>query len=377
MMRVSKLQAKNYRGLRDIDIDIRDVNLFIGSNASGKSSILDALRFLSEGVLYRDFGWPVSNRGGIHPLFWRHEEALDMTLAVMIEDGHRRFQWTVRLARSGLQFYVSERVEEEQQVGPPQLLLEAAKGEGWWWSPDEKRKVRLRQTPTACALAAASVDATFPARHIADYVIRWAFFDPSPVLLRQDTTYYGSGRLDSVGGNLGEALYILSQHSPATFDHIVRASSEILRIPLEVQPEEYRGRYYFLQSEQGGSVYLPQFQLSSGTLRVLALMTALYGEPYTLLIGIEEPENYIHPEALAALVEHLLDAGDRLQLLVTTHSPLLLDFIDDPEAVRVVNRHPERGTLVRDDINPEKVRRALDESGFRLGQYYETMGFGS
>ena len=116
--------------------------------------------------------------------------------------------------------------------------------------------------------------------------------------------------------------------------------------------------------------------VSSGTLRMLALMTALFAEPAANLIGIEEPENYVHPTALSSFVEQLLQARDHVQFMVTTHSPLLLDFLGQPEFVRVVRRS-ERGTTVMMGENSENVRRALRESGFSLGEFYETKGFGS
>ena len=67
---------------------------------------------------------------------------------------------------------------------------------------------------------------------------------------------------------------------------------------------------------------------------------------------------------------------DRVQFIVTTHSPLLLDFLDDPAAVRIVQRGEPGGTVVLNGDNPNGVRKALDESGFGLGEYYETKGFG-
>ena len=109
---------------------------------------------------------------------------------------------------------------------------------------------------------------------------------------------------------------------------------------------------------------------------MLVLMTALFADPETNLIGIEEPENYVHPTALSAFVGYLGRARDRVQFMVTTHSPLLLDFMDRPEAVRVVQSN-EQGTIVVKGGNPDNVRSALEASGFGLGAFYETKGFGS
>lgn len=105
-------------------------------------------------------------------------------------------------------------------------------------------------------------------------------------------------------------------------------------------------------------------------------MTALHGQPGTALLGIEEPENYIHPSALSSFVAHMLAARDRAQLMVTTHSPLLLDILDDPAVVSVVRRTDSEGTTVLKEKDPAGVRKALDASGFGLGEYYETKGFG-
>ena len=74
-MKLLNLQAHHYRSLRDEIIPLKDLNLFIGTNASGKSTILDALRFLHEGVQERDFRPPVFSRGGIVHVAWKGEEA--------------------------------------------------------------------------------------------------------------------------------------------------------------------------------------------------------------------------------------------------------------------------------------------------------------
>ena len=116
--------------------------------------------------------------------------------------------------------------------------------------------------------------------------------------------------------------------------------------------------------------------VSSGTLRVLALMTALFAKPETSLIGIEEPENYAHPGALSAFAEYLLKARDRVQFMVTTHSPLLLDYLNEPGAVCIVRRDEEHGTVVTRETNSEGVKKALEASGFGLGEFHEMRGFG-
>ena len=374
-MKLSSLCASSYRSLRDAEIAVGDLNLFIGANASGKSNILDTLRFLSEAVSERDFKGPVFSRGGMIHLAWKGAAASSVELAVRVATGDSTFFWTVRLTRRDFEFSVEEGMRQYRDDSPPQQLLRAANGEGWWWSGERKQIVRLRQSPTACALAAAAADASFSAHDVAQFIRRWGFFDPNPFLLRRDWSGIESSRLDHYGRNLAETLHRLGA---GTRQRILTATRSIMGLPEGIQPRlaEDEARFYFVQQEAGLQHRVHQMGVSSGTLRMLALMTALHTSGEAKLIGIEEPENYLHPGALSSFVEHLGGIGEDIQLVITTHSPLVLDALNDPTVVRVVRRDVQTGTVVEEG-DAEGVRRALDASGFGLGEYYQTRGFGN
>ena len=374
-MRISSVTVKNYRSLRDVRVDLGGLNLFIGANASGKSAILDALRFLSEAIRARSFRGPAHSRGGILNMAWKGREADEIEITVVV-DGDRRFEWDVRLVREGHQdFAVAEKIRETTQGNPPTQLLESNRGKGWWWSRDESKGVDLLQEPTICALAAASADASFPAREVAEFIAKWGFFDPSPFLLRRDWSLPDLDSLDVYGRNLAETLFDLPG---SALEEVVSATRSIVGVPTRVEPRisEDQERFYFVQYEPGLRFSVNQMGVSSGTLRMLAFMTALYGQQGTALIGIEEPENYIHPTALHSFAEHINVAKDKLQILITTHSPLMLDILDEPSAIIFVRRDANLGTYVQNESNPDGIQKALDASGFGLGQYYETRGFG-
>lgn len=379
-MNLLQLTVKRYRSLLDQSIELNgDINLFIGANASGKSTILDSLRFLHEGIRAGDFRVPVNSRGGIVHLAWKGGPAQQIELALLLEDNGKRYEWSVRLVKERYEFYVVEHVDEMPPESRPVPLLKAEKGEGKWWYGEEHEGVDLKRSQTICALAAASADASFPARGIAESVERWGFFDPSPFLLRRDWSSLDSAQFDAYGRNLAETLYRIEQSSLDVFERIVEATRSVVGLPDKIDPRVHDsdGRFYFAQEEPELQYPVHQMGISSGTLRMLALMTALYKEPEPNLIGIEEPENYVHPTAIESFVEHLQDARERgVQFMVTTHSPLLLDFLADPAVVFVVRRDESQGTIVQKEENVDGVRRALDESGFGLGEFYQTKGFG-
>ena len=376
-MRLVKLQASHYRSLRNVEVEMNRLNLFIGANAAGKSTVLDALRFLHEGARDRDFVGAVRMRGGIIHLPWKGEAADQTELVIEVDSDNGRYEWSLRLVRDGYEFYVEESVNSLPKGSPPVQLLDARRGEGWWWSGEQGKRVDLKQAPTMCALTAASADASFPARDVVEFVVRWGFFDPNPFLLRRDWTGADFGRFDPYGRNLGETLHGLKQSKPDVFERIVNATQDVLGLPSGIETRESDDRFYFVQNEPGLQFPVHQMGVSSGTLRMLALMTALFAEPETNLIGIEEPENYVHPTAIASFVDYLRNTQNRVQFIVTTHSPLLLDYLDDPSAVRIVQRSEDGATVIGEQRNAESVRKALKESGFGLGAYYETQGFGA
>ena len=101
-------------------------------------------------------------------------------------------------------------------------------------------------------------------------------------------------------------------------------------------------------SESGLEEPIPASRFSDGTLAFLRLI-ALIHEPATpMILAIEEPETGLHPDAVRLVAEMLKDASQRKQILVTTHSPELIDALsDDPEAIVVCERDEENGTQFR------------------------------
>jgi predicted ATPase len=377
-LRLSAIVASRYRSLREVTLRLDKLNVFIGANASGKSNVLDALRFLAEGLQEKDFVHPTIARGGIVHLAWKGEEASRVELKAEFAQDDTILRWSVALERSGFDFTVQETVHDEPLDRAPTQLLEAREGKGWWWSPQAAKRVNLAIPPTGCALAAAAVDESFPARRVAEFVRGWGFFDPAPNLLRRAASLEDSARLEPHGRSLASRLHAIQQGDRAAFEKIIKATRDILGVPTSIQfrISETDGRAYFVQEEPGLEFRVSQVGASAGTLRTLALMTALFGHGESTLVAIEEPGNYIHPTAVAAFAEHLKEAGERIQVLVTTHSPLMLNALDSPEAVFIVRRGAA-GTEVSQEPDVAAVRQALERSGFGLGEFYEARGFGS
>jgi predicted ATPase len=113
---------------------------------------------------------------------------------------------------------------------------------------------------------------------------------------------------------------------------------------------------------------------SDGTLKMLAYLVVLYDPVPPRFIGIEEPENFLHPRLLDTLGEECRKAGERAQLLVTTHSPFFLHAMR-PEEVRMLYRDENGYTQVRRASDIQRIREFMQD-GALLGDLWTEGQFG-
>jgi predicted ATPase len=111
-----------------------------------------------------------------------------------------------------------------------------------------------------------------------------------------------------------------------------------------------------LYLEEANEVEIPASRLSDGTLRYLALLLILLNPKPAPLTIIEEPEMGLHPDVIPAVAKLLKEASERTQLVVTTHSRMLVDGLgDDPESVIVCEKHDGESVFERLDGKRMKV----------------------
>ena len=128
---------------------------------------------------------------------------------------------------------------------------------------------------------------------------------------------------------------------------------------IEKLSDAYEGLTDFELNFEGGSVQIfftegdlavPASRLSDGSLRYLCLVALLLDPDPPALIGIEEPELGLHPDLIPKIADLLVDASSRCQLVVTTHSDVLVDALSErPESVVVCEKHDGHTTMSRLD----------------------------
>ena len=120
------------------------------------------------------------------------------------------------------------------------------------------------------------------------------------------------------------------------------------------------GTVQFYLHESGFSAPIPATRLSDGILRFIALLATLLSPSPPPLVCIEEPELGLHPDAVALLADLLVEASQRMQLVVTTHSDALVSALTNQPAAIVACERPGASTVLR-RLDPEKLASWLDD----------------
>ena len=127
------------------------------------------------------------------------------------------------------------------------------------------------------------------------------------------------------------------------------------------------GTVQFYLHESGFRTPIPATRLSDGTLRFIGLLATLLSPTPPPLVCMEEPELGLHPDAVTMLADLLVEASERMQLVVTTHSDALVSALTDQPAAIVACERPGAGTELR-RLDPEKLSSWLDD--YRLGDLW-------
>jgi len=362
LARIEYLKVQNFRALREVEFkDLTPLTVLLGPNGSGKSTVFDVFAFLAECFeLGLRRAW--DKRGRAKELKTRGSEG-----PVSIEIKYREPNFpliTYRLAvdeRAGGPVVVEEWLRWKRgSHGQPFRFLDYREGQGRAVSgelPDEQdKRVEIPlKSPDLLAVNALGQFAEHPrVAALREFITGWYVSYLSADGARGQPEAGPQERLTKNGDNLANVIQYLSEQHPEQLERIFAVLRQrvprIERVLAETMPD---GRLLLqIKDAPFSHPVLARFA-SDGTLKMLAYLILLYDPTPPPFIGIEEPENFLHPRLLPELAEECRSSSERTQLLVTTHSPFFLNSLR-PSEVRV---------LWRDDDGYTQTRRALDLPG--------------
>lgn len=386
MRTLKRLKLKNLLsfGGEGIDLELGSLNVIVGANGSGKSNLIEAISLLksatsdfssalSDGEIAANWLWKGKGSKGLPAeisVYWdRPNSSVGMHHFFQLEERNYRFFVADELVADDA---VTEHGKKDPikyfsyRHGRAYLNVHGLVGK------NRTRELQVEEVnPEKSILAQRGDPDHYPQLYAWGEVLKkiqiyrdWQFGRKSALRNAQSPGQPNEYLLES-GENLAVVVNRLK------FDHEAKRSlMDGLRDfypwieDIDLRFEGGRAQVYF---QEKGGMFTPATRLSDGTMRWLALLVILLVPYPPPLVCIEEPELGLHPDVLPKLALLLIAASERMQLIVTTHSDILIDALSDiPEAVIVCDKHEDGSHFSR--LNGKELKDWLDN--YSLGELW-------
>ena len=365
-MLINSLHLKNILSFKDTKLELQPLNVLIGANGSGKSNLLDVIALLQ--AVPNDLPGFLRRNGPTGDWIWdgagRPEASFDpaeITAGLGPLSSSTKYELQIFIDSDRIQS-LTEKLGLEMGSGEKEYVspvFRASRGDVQLWSVPPFSITTERDSKSAQVEIASDKSVLSEIRHSTEY--------PTLTLTARDLSAMKIYRSWYVGRNSPVRHPQRTDGDPnfleEDFSNLALVVNDLLGRRIEPSLNDYLKRFYesyeslhtrifgntveLIVNETGMTGALPASRLSDGTIRFIALLSILCHPNPPPLICIEEPEIAMHPDSQDLVVQLMKQASERTQLIVTTHSPWLIDRMsDEPDAVIVCerDRHPAKGT---------------------------------
>lgn len=407
---LTEVTIANFKSLKSVSLPLRPMSFLCGPNGSGKTNVAEALDFLSH-VFRNGLQYAVAEKGGFYNMCFRGMRRTKGNIEFRVRGETKTrnetrirfdisFSLKTKTEAIGADFTVaseSHRFEFDSPAAPAvmeidrtgneyslkssgaQLSLPGLFGQGFDSAELERTLHRLFRARSQELLLGPppsfAWEALTGSRRIAKELEGLRVFQISPRAARQP----GTPSIEQGMGRHGENLSIavarfLSRRELAgrlmawMQDASPRMSELLTRYTLTKQTG------LFLQERGVGAPWYAE-DLSDGTVSSLALFICLL-EPLNRTVLIEEPENSLHPWLLKRFIERCREATAERQVILTTHSPLVVAMAE-PEELFLVERHGGQTEIVAAVQRDPTLSQFIRKNVLDLGEYWLSGGIGA
>ena len=324
---LTRVALRNYKSIGGCNVRLGPLTYLVGANGSGKSNFLDALHLVRD-ALSGSLDNALNERGGLMEVRRRssgHPTNFAIRLEFILPNGQAGFY----------AFNVGALAGRGYEVQTEKCVI-AGIGKGPFFHV-ERGVLKASSEPTFPAvtpdrLALVSASGMTVFRPVFDALTGMGFYNLNPKLMRDPQKPQDGRMLNSVGENIVSVIGHLERVAPQNLALIENYLQTVVPMMHGLKRKQMGPleTLEFRQEVAGSQTpwRFPAQNMSDGTLRALGVLTALFQGNQDFapsLIGIEDPETALHPAASAALREALTKASATTQVMVTSHSPDLLD----------------------------------------------------
>lgn len=360
---ITRTVLRNYKSIGSCDVRLQPLTYLVGANGAGKSNYLDALHLVRD-ALTGSLDNALNERGGLGEVRRRssgHPTHFGIRLEFVLKTGRRGHYAFEIGALPGRNYQVQT---EECSIGEAFYRVEGGKL--------KKCSETTFPAVTSDRLALVAVSGLAVFRPVFDALVAMGFYNLNPKLMRELQKPQDGRLLKPVGENIASVIGHLERVAPETMDTLQDYLQTVVPTVQGVERKQI-GPMETLEFRQevAGAKYPWRFlaqNMSDGTLRALGVLTALFQgnvDHSPTLVGIEEPETALHPAASAVLRSALARAAQHTQIIVTSHSPDLLDDrqISADALLAVVSEGGETRIAPLDEASRQVMREQLFSAG--------------
>ena len=337
------LHIQRFKSLADVKLEnLAPATILVGQNAAGKSNIVEAIRFLISA--FRDgLDNAITNHEGIEVIRqFSKSKPYDIRFRIEFDIGH----YELVIASKDRTYYVKK--ESGQWTRHTPRTGRDANDLVFQFERDAAGNISSNQDTANYGYRAAKAD--IAQNELAAIAMPFfpigrsqlSFLSLYPNTLRTPHRPDTDTRLKSGGENWASVLKSMRtrEHGKIALAAIIAVMKKVMPGLEDITVKSIGGylvpQFLFRETPHSAAHYFDPVQLSDGTLRVLGILLALYQQPPASFIAIEEPEQNVNPAVLGLLADAIKEASKSTQILVTTHSPNLIDHFK-PENIRVVD----------------------------------------
>jgi predicted ATPase len=395
---LKRIKVRNFLSLKDAELKLGPRNVLVGPNMSGKSNLLECLRFIRDAAVSGSheaagIQKAVLNRGGFEEIAWKGQPGAQVGFEIEVdladEKGHGKelyfYEFSLRHGPNVSLVVDSERLRVTSD-GTGLILIVSADGKSRVMH--QGRYQEAAQNSLDLVLDRWGRPAESDCHHFWNYLQRWRFYHLAPALMRKGNPPRREEQLSEHGENLSAWLMTLQNYAEE-FNSIKQVCrdelpgfSEILFQPKELSRLIANDPAHAGESNPGISVGVGEklfrkpiaiSRMSDGELAFLALVSLILApdELSPSLLCIEEPENHLHPRLLEILVELInqrqLEAGAP-QIILTTHSLALVDKLTIGDLI--VTEKSDGSTRFTRPSNKKHLQKILSDGELSLGDLW-------
>jgi len=384
---IKRMRIQNFLSLKDVSLDLGLRNILVGPNMSGKSSIIRALKFLTN-VSLTGLAGAITNEGGFSEILWKgvDEGKISFSLSEEIffpnEQKLRTYEYEIGLigSASTASFIIEKEVLRRCDRGGEYILSEFRSGQGKGFHPDGTVAFEQKERSEKSFLEYSIPG--WEGMGAKQVFSKWRFYQLIPFAMRQQNVTAKQYFLNVHGDNLSAWLHTLQTGYPDEYERMTKAIRDVIPdITGIITPPTQMGTTFVQIKEKHLKRPVNISGVSDGALQFLALLSLIFApeELGAPLFCIEEPETHLHPQLIDSLVEILLqrqqEAAERAsQIIVTTHHPYLIDKLSIDDLVAVYKK--DGATKCIRGADKKNLKILLEQGDLSLSDFWYSGALG-